>query len=266
MNYSLEWRTWIVCVLLLLSGLALADDVYWNNAADGNWNDAGNWSTGNVPAAGDNVFIDLAGDYTVTLDVDITVLSLEVGAASGTQTLAAAGRTITLTNGGTVNGNGVLSLSATTVNSAVTLNNNGTIYLLNSNNIAAALSNAGTISAQNAGNQITGPLTTLSNSVIEISITTFAHVNLTVANGFTNNGIIRFTNTYSNNNLNSVLTVSSGSLVNAAGATIEQVATAGNPTLNAALDNQGTFLLSGNRDLTLTSPGGDHINTGAITV
>src|SRR4051812_32206399 len=41
-----------------------AADVYWTNAAGGNWSVPANWSTGALPGAGDNVFIVSNGTYT----------------------------------------------------------------------------------------------------------------------------------------------------------------------------------------------------------
>lgn len=64
--------------------------VYWDGGAgNGLWNTGTNWSNDAVPTAADDVTIDFAGNYTVTLTgAAASVNSLTVGAPSGTQTLA----------------------------------------------------------------------------------------------------------------------------------------------------------------------------------
>ena len=81
---------------LLAPGAAWAADVFWNDAAGGNWSDGTKWSTGSPPGPADNAFITLDGTYTVNLNVNATVASLSLGAAAGTQTLELVGRTLTL--------------------------------------------------------------------------------------------------------------------------------------------------------------------------
>ncbi|HET8771246.1 MAG TPA: hypothetical protein VFM71_09725 [Gemmatimonadaceae bacterium] len=96
----------------------------WINPAGGNWSDGANWSRGIVPTSSDTVWVKLAGTYTVTVDVPITVSRFEMGAA-GAQTLAipAGGGLIVsdealLTNtvsleqsGGDIGGTGVLEVA-----------------------------------------------------------------------------------------------------------------------------------------------------------
>ena len=55
--------------------------------------------------------IDVAGTYTVTLDVNATVNSLTLGGASGTQTLTSSAHTLTLNGASAINANGVMELS-----------------------------------------------------------------------------------------------------------------------------------------------------------
>ncbi|HKI94312.1 MAG TPA: Ig-like domain-containing protein [Gemmatimonadales bacterium] len=98
---------------------ALAD--HWVNAAGGNWSVGSNWSLGTPPQSTDTAYIDLAGNYTVTLDASTQIGVLMLGASSGADTLAIAANTLTVTSG-TVGTNGVLA-----VNGTGTLTGSGTI-------------------------------------------------------------------------------------------------------------------------------------------
>ncbi len=86
--------------------------VFWDGgAADGLWNSPNNWSNNAVPTAADDVTIDLAGTYTVTLSgTAASVNSLNLGAASGTQTLAI-NVDLTLASASAVAANGVVQLN-----------------------------------------------------------------------------------------------------------------------------------------------------------
>ncbi|NUQ48097.1 MAG: thrombospondin type 3 repeat-containing protein, partial [Phycisphaerae bacterium] len=160
-------------------GDACDDDVYWINPSGGNWSTPGNWSGGAVPGAADNVFISLDGTYTVTMDVNPGIASLTLGAATGTQTLTMAGRTLTL-NGPTattVNANGVVNVMA------------GPSTISNSAGLMIAA--AGTLRIEDPAN----------NAV------------LTVANGFTNAGVIEMVH-FSGAFNTATLNVNSGTLTN----------------------------------------------------
>jgi len=51
--------------------------VIWNNAISGDWNDAADWNTGEVPTSGSDVIIGLVpGDYAVTVDAPAVAASL----------------------------------------------------------------------------------------------------------------------------------------------------------------------------------------------
>jgi hypothetical protein len=93
---------------LVTAGVARATEVSWTNPSGGLWSVATNWSPNNVPAAGDDVTITTAGNYTVTLDVHPTIASLTLGGNSGTQTLTNVGYTLTLNGASTIKTNGVL--------------------------------------------------------------------------------------------------------------------------------------------------------------
>ena len=53
----------------------------WINPAGGSFSDAGNWSRGAVPSAGDTAVVDLDGEYAVTMNAPATVAVLRVGSA-----------------------------------------------------------------------------------------------------------------------------------------------------------------------------------------
>ena len=265
MNPHPPLRIPVILIVLFLSAAAMAQDVFWTNTAGGNWSDGANWNTGLAPQAGDNVFITEPGTYTVTLDADADITSLTVGAASGTQTLSSSSRALTLGTASTVNANGVVDLSATTLTGAGTLDNSGTINLFANNTVAAPIDNGGTINVRNVGNAINGALTTRTGSLIEINnFNLNAHAALTVANGFTNDGTIKLRGDRANNAYTQTLTVSSGAIVNAAGATIVNEGPYGARTINAAIDNQGTIQVTGSRDLAVNGAAFINQATGII--
>jgi hypothetical protein len=58
--------------------------IEWTNTAGGDWGVAGNWSSGTLPGAADDVSIDIAGPYTATIDSAEAAHSLSLGAAGAT--------------------------------------------------------------------------------------------------------------------------------------------------------------------------------------
>ncbi|HEX6625089.1 MAG TPA: Calx-beta domain-containing protein, partial [Pyrinomonadaceae bacterium] len=102
-----------------------------------------NWQDGvganRVPGAGDDVFINAAGTYAITLDVNTSVNSLTVGGgASGTQTFNQNGFNLVLAAASTVNPNGVFNQSGT-LSGAGTVNVNGVFNLSGTINGTGAL-------------------------------------------------------------------------------------------------------------------------------
>ena len=76
----------------------------WIAADSGNWDDAANWSDDAVPGAGDVAVITAIGNYTVTLNGDVTVEALVLGAGSDTQTLDTNGNQLQFATGGLLDG------------------------------------------------------------------------------------------------------------------------------------------------------------------
>ncbi|MBL9171047.1 MAG: hypothetical protein JNN07_25165 [Verrucomicrobiales bacterium] len=93
--------------LSLLSGSA--DTITWTNVAGGTWGRATHWSPGRVPTIADDVLITTPGTYTITQDVHSVAASLTLGAATGSQTLVANGRSLTVAQTLLIGANGVLT-------------------------------------------------------------------------------------------------------------------------------------------------------------
>lgn len=120
--------------LLVLTGSvhpALAATVSWKDPVNGNWTDGTKWSTGMVPAAGDDVIINASGaSYTVTLNALVSIVSLTLGATSGAEI-----QTLSIVGGGTllpsstsvVNAKGTLQVSGGTLSGAGAVTVDGTL-------------------------------------------------------------------------------------------------------------------------------------------
>src|SRR5205823_4898816 len=112
---------------------------------------------------------------------------------------------------------------------------------------------------------LNGPLTTAPASTLRVEGNSSTDNGLlTVAQGFSNQGTIELTGSTGRA---SQLTVSSGTLTNAAGATIRVSVSGGiGPrTLAAQLDNHGTLQVQ-TAALTLNKPSAAHSNSGTITL
>jgi uncharacterized repeat protein (TIGR01451 family) len=109
------------------STFTVLTSTHWINSSGGNWNTPSNWSTGAVPTAANDVVIDAAGTYTVTLDVTPAFNALTVGGgATGTQTLdLGISHDVTFTNPGTVTASGALTLASGRLLGTGTLTVNG---------------------------------------------------------------------------------------------------------------------------------------------
>jgi hypothetical protein len=86
----------------------------WTNSSGGAWENPANWSRGVVPGPLDDVVITLPGTYQISVNSDLTIASLTLGASSGTQTLSS-NHNITLGLTSTIGPNGVLDLSGGTL-------------------------------------------------------------------------------------------------------------------------------------------------------
>jgi hypothetical protein len=236
----------------------------WTNATGGLWSIASNWSTGLLPGPLDTVIVNLAGSYTVNLDNNATVAALMLGAGTASQTLTLNGKTLTLSGTAQVTTGGVLNLSSAVISGIVS--NLGTVNLFNSS--VNGLQNRGLLVASGAST-VGGTLLTFAGSTLRVQGTSGSggpgngDAELTVANGFTNNGVIELTDVGSATS--ATLTVTTGTLINSAtGAISSLVGGGGTRTINSQLSNQGTVGLD--QSLYLSRTGVTHDNTGTLDI
>ncbi|GEM_PF-3901780 len=255
----------IVGMFFFIPNVSDADKIYWNNTSGGNWSNTGNWNTGTTPGSTDSVFITVEGTYTVTLDMDVTVKYLTVGASNGIQTISADGRVLTINNTFIINSNGFLKLKNSSLSGAATLTNTGTIEMENNSSLNTSVINYGLIHPYNATSYINGTFSNTSGATLRVEGNPSGDgTTLTIANGFVNKGVIEIRHGFSYRN--AILNVTNGTLVNAAGATIQSLEGDGSGTvyLNAQLDNQGT--LSASIPLEINKASAAHSNSGTINV
>ncbi|MBI1178215.1 hypothetical protein GC207_12340, partial [bacterium] len=139
----------------------------WTNTLGGEWNTAANWSPNTVPGAGDTANITTAGTYTVNLSVDASVAALNLGAASGKQTLGLAVAKSLNATSVVIGPNGIFNMSAGTLTGKVTVQSGGVLNFLtsaNKNVYSLVIDNQGTVNHV-AGSLIGGstPATIITN-------------------------------------------------------------------------------------------------------
>jgi chloramphenicol 3-O-phosphotransferase len=226
----------------------LLANIAWINSNGGSWQNASNWNPAVVPGPADDVVIGVDGNYTVTLDGTTSVLSLEVGATSGSQTLVA-NSSLTLANASVIHVLGIVNLD----NNSITAN--------------SELRNEGVLQSRGIST-INGSFVTAADSILRVrGQTGFGQGILTVSSGFTNNGTIEVTSIVGgDSNANATLNVN-GVLVNAPGRRIEILqGQGGTRALNASLDNQGDITVNSSSGLTVNIASADHLNSGTIHV
>jgi hypothetical protein len=223
--------------------------VSFTNHAGGDWSVPGNWSTGSVPTASDDVVINLPG-ITVTHSTGTDII-----------------RTLTLSDplpvtGGilAINGASPFSFSTSMLNQPVTVtggrfsttwqnvnvggagrvtNEVGGLVTIYESTIHAPLDNRGLLVVE--GNHATfyGPFSNAAGATLRIEGSLdFGAGILTVATGFTNAGAIEMTTTQAP--ASTGLAVLNGTLVNTGSLHLGPIP-GGASTLAFALDNQGTF-------------------------
>ncbi|MEP6967068.1 MAG: hypothetical protein ABI906_03215, partial [Pseudomonadota bacterium] len=158
--------------------------IHWLNQVSASFNTAADWSTGTVPGAGDNAFLDAAGStaYTVTASTSETVLSLQL---ADTATLAITFGTFTSAGfNGSVNAGTITVSNGATFSTVGPVSNSGTIELGSTGfattlvlSSSANLTGGGTISlSDNAGNTIELPkhaiVTNVDNTIVGSGLVT----------------------------------------------------------------------------------------------
>jgi hypothetical protein len=126
-------------------GIAESATITWANTNGGDWNIATNWSPAQVPVSGDDVIITNSGTYTVTNSSSATLGHLTLGGTNGIQTLTLS--SLTLTNAGMVNSNGVLNWNSGTINGSLTVAQGGVLNITNNTTyqVFGSLTNNGTV-------------------------------------------------------------------------------------------------------------------------
>ncbi len=243
---------------------AFGANIQWADSVDGNWSDGTKWTGGVAPGSGDVAYINFDGTYTVTMDQNVTLTAMVLGAATGTQTLTGSSYDLTI-NGTISNGeNGVLELTSGDLltSSSYVLMNDGTVRLTNGA-IQHNINNFRTIELERTCsftgeflNDTTGTLTLMGSSS--------GACNLTVDSGFVNRGTIDLTTDWPVNS--SSITVTNGSVENEPTGTINALlGSSFNNTavrsVSAEIDNEGTITAVGAK-LSVGATGATMTNTG----
>ncbi len=231
--------------VLLISPECSAADVFWKNPVNGNWSDAANWSGGQVPGAGDEVFITTSGTYQVNLDQDAAVNSLQVGGTGGTQTVVGTGQSLTLAQRSTFGNRAVVQLKQMDVGGAGRIDNRGGLDLFSST-INNELHNAGEIFVENpvaSASQLLGSFVNGTNAVLSVS-NNENFPSLLVVQGGTNQGKITLTSESGEESKIQYTGGANAPFVNVTGATICTVPNAGGKRLLSA-GNATSFINNG---------------------
>ena len=220
------------CALMLcfITVPAHATNIAWKAASTGSWTVATNWNPAQVPGINDVAIITVAGTYDVNINSNVSVNAISLGSSAHLKVNSV---TLTTTTGITTGASSVLELNS------ATLSGGGV-------SLHGQLSSSGTSSVNVA-------LSTATSSIITVGAGS-----LTVANGFTNLGLLSYPATGTRS-----LFVTNGTFTNAASGTVS-CATTG--SLVATLDNQGSITSTGPQGfLNLGKSGATSTNSGAIS-
>jgi hypothetical protein len=260
MKKSLFFTLTSVLMIAVITSTALGDQISWSNASGGNWNTGSNWAGGIVPGASDTALITLDGTYTVTLDTDPSVAGITLGGSSGRQSFTMTSRTLTVNGPFTINTNGKVTTSSSTINGTGNMLVSDTLALTNTT-IDLPIQNSGVITIQATNNFNQTYSSDVGSTLLLTYISNYGS-NLVMANGFTNNGLIDLVATHSQTGV--VITCTNGPLVNSTTGRIDARSVTGGQFILAELDNQGIFDIQ--YPLTLNSASANHTNSGTINV
>ena len=213
--------------------------ISWTFGIPGDWATAADWNSDTVPGSGDDVTINAAGTYTVTVGTTAEVahsLTLDASGATLSITkaltvataLAAEAGTLSLGSGGSINGGTLVAGGAVMAFAGGTLNGvtwQGPLIMAGS---AETATMTGAISLAGAGGTGAGSLSVTGTSDV-----------LTVLGTLVDTG---------------ALTISAGSFV---------VQNGGQGTIAAASSNSGTFGIANNSSVTIN---GNFTNSAALNV
>ncbi len=272
--YFYKSLTKITSTLLVLLTMTLpassvfGANIQWADSVDGNWSDGTKWSTGTVPGSGDIAYINLDGTYTITMDQNVTLTALVLGAATGTQTLTGSSYDLTV-NGTISNGeNGVLDLISGDLltSSGHVLMNDGTVRLTNGA-IQHNINNFRTVELQRTCS-FTGEFLNDTTGTMTLTGTSSGTCYLTVDSGFVNRGTIELTSDWPPTTTTSQITVTDGSLENEPTGNINALLGASFNTasiryINAEMINQGT-ITGLSTAIRMWHDDADHSNTGTL--
>ena len=214
---------------------------------------------------------------TETLDADLSNTGLIDVNASATLNKT----------GGTHSSSGTIDIAsgATLTVNGTSLANSGTINMTGGTLAGtAAVSNSGAILVQTGSATISSTFSNASGATLEIEVSTTSNANLTIANGFTNAGTLRFDDVTGNSTSRSGLTVTTGTLTNTG--TIISVKGSGSInkvhsltgaltssgtidvdqslTINGIVTNTGTIDIAAGETLTITGSAFNNLTPGVI--
>jgi hypothetical protein len=118
--------------------------ITWNNSKGGDWSTASNWTPNQVPAAGDDAEIIASGIYTVTITT---------GGVAVNNLTTAAGATLAIGSGDTLNVFGSQIVNAGAIQIAAGSNNSELAI-----DQAVSLTGGGTVTLSNSGSSSPGAL------------------------------------------------------------------------------------------------------------
>jgi hypothetical protein len=245
----------------------------WTGAVNSDWNTAGNWNTGIVPGAGDDVRID-AGATTTISSGSIAVRSLQSAGTLQIDSGAALSLTMASTLGGTLNlsgtiaGAGDLTITGTTNLTGGMISGTGALTIASSGSVTSTGTSSSSRSITNTGtvNVASGTLTSSAGFVNQGTLKGFGILAGNVSNAGTitpgngsSTGILTVAGNYTQTTAGTLVVLANGTT---AGSAYSQLAVTGSVALAGALsltvdyssllndsfkviDNQGSSAVSG---------------------